>query len=411
MAPISPVEFLHWWQLGGDTAEKFIKRVILDGLDEIIQAESDFLAKIPKGRETANPIIKWGEEYAYPHQVKAQKTGTSLEIFGPLFGKPITEATARNLVRVGTILQQPGGAQVKVTNADGLAASPFTVEVTDYGNTTSTDDAAAVEYEIIGEPWSDFREPDEARGLDRFFRQVGTQIFAETLELGKTRQNTNVELVADEFVHQMNALLEKLRRQLAYTIYRARPYHDGSNYVYGLDVEDPTMCGLNTWPQLVNEEDPHEGTYNDVGGEISKTAIDDLVMNMFLAGTNFNQGNWKILVHPLVHSDMSDFDISYRRMDYDQKSVGPRVDTFRSKIGKEFEILPDLYQDKSILQIVRVDKLQYGYSKNDQPSRKELPTQGRFNRWLVSFQAYGLVARNPRLNIGTLYGIVPSALA
>jgi|GEM_PF-5140211 len=37
--------------------------------------------------------------------------------------------------------------------------------------------------------------------------------------------------------------------------------------------------------------------------------------------------------------------------------------------------------------------------------RKELPTQGRYQRWLISFQAYGLVARNPRANIGMIYGL------
>jgi hypothetical protein len=37
--------------------------------------------------------------------------------------------------------------------------------------------------------------------------------------------------------------------------------------------------------------------------------------------------------------------------------------------------------------------------------RQEIPTQGRYQRWLVSFQTYGVVARSPRANIGMIYGL------
>jgi hypothetical protein len=47
----------------------------------------------------------------------------------------------------------------------------------------------------------------------------------------------------------------------------------------------------------------------------------------------------------------------------------------------------------------------YGYYANDSLDRQEIPTQGRYQRWLISFQTYGLAARNPRANISMIYGL------
>ncbi len=54
------------------------------------------------------------------------------------------------------------------------------------------------------------------------------------------------------------------------------------------------------------------------------------------------------------------------------------------------------------------DAMNYGYFNQDKLDRKEIPTQGRYQRRLISFQTYGVVVRNPRFNIGMIYGLPTS---
>jgi hypothetical protein len=323
-----------------------------------------------------------------------------------LFGKDINTESVRKVLRPGTILERPSdGVQAKVLSVDGLTAT-----VEPYGNTILSDDASAVSWDIISEVWSDYRDASDPRSLDRIFREVGTQIHAETFEIPKTRKNTQYEVVANEVQHQTQALLDKLRRQLAYAVLRSRPYHDGSNYVYGNKTEEPTMCGICTWPTITQAEFTNPNVYvNKNNVALTKQDLDDLAKNLWLdENADFNQGDWHLVCHPLTHQYIHDFDISYRRMDKEDKAVGFQVDQFDSKIGKTFPILPDRYMRPDSLILVNFAKMEYGYFAGDKLSRKEIPTQGRYQRWLISFQTYGVVARNPRANIGMIYGLPTS---
>jgi hypothetical protein len=84
------------------------------------------------------------------------------------------------------------------------------------------------------------------------------------------------------------------------------------------------------------------------------------------------------------------------------------VDVFDSKIGKTFPIMNDPYMRPGTLVIVNLSEMSYGYYADDQLDRKEVETKGRFQEWLISFQTYGVVARNPRANIGMIYGLPQS---
>ncbi|HMK35318.1 MAG TPA: hypothetical protein VK463_09650, partial [Desulfomonilaceae bacterium] len=81
---------------------------------------------------------------------------------------------------------------------------------------------------------------------------------------------------------------------------------------------------------------------------------------------------------------------------------------FDAKIGKSFPILSDRYMRPDVLIMVNFDATSYGYFANDRLDRKEIPTQGRYQRWLISFQTYGVVVRGPRSNIGMIYGLPTS---
>ncbi len=236
---------------------------------------------------------------------------------------------------------------------------------------------------------------------------MGTQIHAETFEIPKTRKNTKYEVVGDEVRHQVDALMEKLRRQLAYAVLRSRPFHDGDNYVYGNKTPESTMCGLCTWPTITQAELANPNVFvNKSGQALGKQDLDDLVRDLWLDEmADYNKGDWWIVCHPLTHQFIQDFDLSYRRMGRQDGSVGFQVDEFHSKVGKSFPILSERYMRPDMLMVVNFDQFSYGYFNKDKPERKEIPTQGRYQRWLVSFQTYGVVARNPRSNIGMIYGL------
>jgi len=399
-------DFMKLWTQGDQESERKIQKILLEGLDKVVQGQSDVLAKIKVGSPVATPVVRWMEEWGYPAQVTAQLTGASMTFSGYLFGRQIDDEAIRKVIRPGTILERPSdGVQVKVGSLEGLTAT-----ATAYGNTALSDDAQAVGWDIISEVWSDYRDASDPRALDRIFREVGTQIHAETFEIPKTRKNTKYEIVANEVEHQMTALLEKLRRQLAYAVLRSRPYHDGANFVYGNKTEEPTMCGICTWPVITQAELSNPNVYVTKGAQpLTKTDLDNLARHLWLdEQADFNSGNWWIVCHPLTHQFIHDFDIAYRRMEKSDKGVGFQVDTFAAKIGKEFSILSDRYMRPDVLIMVNFDKFSYGYFAQDRLDRKEIPTQGRYQRWLISFQTYGVVARNPRSNIGMIYGLPTS---
>jgi hypothetical protein len=396
-------DFMDIWTEGDQKSEFKMKTVLLDGLDSVVQAQGDALSKIKLDRSIATPVVRWMEEWGYPSTVTARLIGNNLAFSGHLFGQPVNGDSLNKVIRDGTILERPrDGCQVKISSVDGLAAA-----VTAYGNTSLADDPGHTAWDIISEVWSDFRDASGPRSLERTFREVGTQIFAETFEIPKTRKNTKYEIVPYEPEHQIIALIAKLRRQLAYAVLRSRPFHDGSQFIWGNKTDEPTMCGLCTWPAVTHNELPNPNVYvNKNGQALTKVDLDNLVRQLWLdEHADYNKGDWWIVCHPSTHQFIQDFDICYRRIEKKDKTIGFHVDEFHSKIGKSFPILSERFIRPGVLIAVNFKAFKYGYYANDSLERQEIRTQGRYQRWLISFQTYGVVARNPRANIGMIYGL------
>jgi hypothetical protein len=407
----SQLDFLKLWTQNTADEERKMQKFLLTGLDRIVQSKSDILSKIKVGPSISNPIVRWMEENAYPHTVTVLWASTSTDgctLSGNLFGESATYANMIKVIRVGTILErQSDGVQIKVS---AVHASNLTFTAATYGSATSTSyDSSGVSWDVISEVWSDYKDADMTRALDRTWRRVGTQIHAESFEIPMTRENTRMELVADETSHQINELLEKMQRQIAYSVIRSKPYYN-SGYKFGDEVEESTMCGISTWPAVTQAETANTNVYvNASTAEISKNYLDNLIRNMWLdEHSDFNQGNWYILCHPNVHQFIVDLDISFREMKKDDKEIGFMVDTFGAKIGKKFPIISDRYMRPDVLHVCDLSKISYGYYQGDKLNRKELATQGRYRRWLISFQTYGTVVRKPRQSIGTIYGLATS---
>lgn len=404
------IDFMKLWQQSDQTSERKLQKFLLTGLDRITKSASDTLAKLKVGPSIATPVVRWMEQQDYPTSITGYWTTSSTDGFavsGYLFGEAASWSNMNKCIRVGTILERASdGAQVKVS---AIHASALTFTCATYGNSPTGYDSGPVQWDIISEPWSDYKDVDSTRALDFYFREVGTEIFAESFEIPKTRQNTKYEHTQNETEDQIKHLLEKLRRQMASALIRSRPYY-ASTYKYGNQTETSTLCGLHTWPAITQAEMANTNVYvNASTAEISKTYLDNLVKAMWLEeNSDFNTGDWWIACHPNVAQFIHDFEISYREKTESSTKAGFSIEKFDSKIGKTFPILVDPYFRPDVLQIVDFSKLQYGYYANDRLDRKELSTQGRYQRWLVSFQLYGLVVRKPRQSIGTIYGLATS---
>jgi hypothetical protein len=272
-------DFMKIWTQGDEDSEFRMKTVLLDGLDSVVQGQCDVLSKIKVDKPVANSVVRWMEELGYPSTVTAQLTGNTMVFSGYLFGRIINEESVRKVIRKGTILErQRGGCQVKISSVEGLTAA-----VSAYGNTVLADDLTPTEWDIISDAWSDCRDASSSRFLDRIPREVGTQIFAETFEIPKTRKNTKYLIISCEAEHQIIALIRKIRRQLAYAVLRSRPFHDGSQFVWGNKTEEPTMCGLCTWPIITQSESLNANVYVDKQRQIlTKSDLDSLIRHLWL---------------------------------------------------------------------------------------------------------------------------------
>jgi hypothetical protein len=409
---IGSINFLKLWTQS-DYDYK-LKKYVEMGLDRRIIESSGVLKKLEIGRPTSHPEVQWYEQESYAHAVTATLASTTMTFSGTLMGTSLASVTTagtqqlKNIIRVGTILERPSdGVQAKVTDITNLSgAGTYNVTVVAYGNTSLSNDTSAVSWEILTEPWKDATDMNQPRALDRERRKVGTEIFAEGFEIEKTRENTSMEVVGDEIKHQTMELIDKLNIQLSRAVIRQRPYYS-SGFKYGLSTQDPTLCGLSIWPEIVQAEASNPAVYvNLSSANLTKNNLDTLVKNMWLTeNADFDTGNWSIVCHPNTYQYMQNFDIAYMRETQDSKKIGISKTIFHSKIGKDFPIISDRHMRESELLVVNFTKCKYGYYKNDRLDIKELPTKGRYRQWLISFQAYGVVARNPRANIGKIYGI------
>jgi hypothetical protein len=289
-------------------------------------------------------------------------------------------------------------------------------DVASYDGSTiddSTDDDSAVTWEIIGERWSDWRDASHYRSLDRSFEKVGTQIFAEAFAIGKTRKHMSMEIVENEMLHQIEALLRKLRRRLARAVVVMQPYtSDGSTFTMSDEDEDATMAGLVYWFKKIQNDEANTEIYRDgpandgSTGDPTWDSVCDLTRGMRLSeGADFDTGNWKLLCHPNTWAHIALWENTTRRTDRTDKGVGYTVTEMMDDQGKVFPIVSDVYMPKGEIWCVDFSKLSYGYFTNDKMERQELPRSGRYFKWLISFQAYGLVCRMKRQALGRLYNL------
>lgn len=397
----------------GQVDERKLKKQLLPAMDARVQAENDTLKKIKVGKEVSTPVVRWKEMSEYVHRVTAQMTGSSTQLTftGGIYDQAVTTASLKDTIRVGTILQRPTDLMmVEVTDITGLASSPYTCVVQAWGGKTGSDDGAGVSWDIINELWGDYDEVGDPRALDFRFREVGTEIHEETFEIPWTRENTGYEHTNNEVQFQIAKLTAKMRRKLAYSVLRSAPRDSGGTPQWAIHNAKTTMRGLIEWPAYCNSEYSKAGSYFTMSDtELPKRKLDDLARELELGeNANFNMGDWWIICHPKVHEQINDYDAAYRQSEYSTEKSGYVVNKLLLSNGYEYPVMRDRYFPEGVLLMIDLSKCSYGYYKNDRMRTKEIATKGRFKQWMVTFQTYGTVVRDPRASIGMIYGIKTS---
>lgn len=418
MTQITDDYIFRLWEQGSSAEdERKLKKILAADIDVRAQKMCEVTNRLKKLPALDGPVFRWEEQWAYPTFISGQytdggggTTGTFRVNSGvKLFGQTISAALIKQVIREKTILERESdGVQMYCSDiSDVTGASPWDIVTIQHGDSTLTSDSGNVSWRIISEKWSDFKDVDHARGLDLIFREVGSQIFAEAMEFPETLMNTKYENRFNTFTYQKELLEEKLARQLAYSLLRGRPEYQSNAPVYGNKTQESQMCGLCQWPIITQAESSNTNVYqNKAGAALVKTDIDNLVRNLMLEEyADFGNGDWIVLCHPITHEYIHDFQISYRRTDEKSKGAGFYVDEIHTKIGKTFPVISTQYMRQSALLVVNLSKAGYGYYAGDTMHRKDIPTQGRYERWLMSFQTYGVVLRDPRANVAMIYGL------
>lgn len=76
-------------------------------------------------------------------------------------------------------------------------------------------------------------------------------------------------------------------------------FHDRTEFIWGNKTEEPTMCGLCTWPIVRHRElsNPHV-CVNKGGQPLSTADLDNLLRQLWLdEHADYNQGDWRIVCH------------------------------------------------------------------------------------------------------------------
>ena len=403
------IDFFKMWTQSGQDAERKMQKLLLTGLDTVMEESSTLASRIKREGLVANPRVRWMEEVQYGQAVTAQLATATLTITGYLQQAAVSQESIMRHIRVGTrLIRESDGVIAKVSAITGITdgSAPWACTVAGYGNTSLSDDSGPVTWRIVDEPFKDSTQVTDTRQLDRSFRDCGTQIWAESFEIFHTRKNTKYELIKNDPEHQLSALMDKMKMQLSNAMIHSLPYYD-SGWKYGDEVEDPTMTGLWGWAIIPQGQMANTNVYvNKSSAILVKEDLDDIVRNLWIdEHADYDKGSWIIACHPNVHAVIADWGDPYIRTERKDKGVGNSVKFFDSKIGKQFELVPDRYMLPGRVFVMNTDAFSYGYYNGDEPWRKKLETQDRNERWLITFQTYGLVARKPRQNIAALYNV------
>lgn len=418
MASSDIATFLQTWNQNSADARFKQQKFIEKGFDKIVERKSPLFARLKKGANKRNPEVTWYEELGFERKLTGNLSYNvdhyEIVFSGYAWNAALTAAVLAQHIQTDTSSGATMGGTVVMRDSDGAqfrvtALSSLTATVVEWGNTSSgsiTVDSAATTYTIIGYVSSDYDTVYEPKTLDRTARKCGTQIFKDYIEIPWTRSEMSMELIKDELMHQLQAVIERCHKDIAMSLINIFPYYS-SGYKYGLETQTSAVTGIISWPTIVQAEYANTNVYvNKSEVAIDTDDLNDLVYYNWLdEKADYNSGKWILACHPVTHQYISDEFLDHREFGMKETEIGYQVEHFRSKIGKTFPILADEYVPADKLLLLNTSALEWGwYGKQKIRVSQLAETKENATVKKVTGQFWGVKARKPR-QIGMIYGL------
>jgi hypothetical protein len=121
---------------------------------------------------------------------------------------------------------------------------------------------------------------------------------------------------------------------------------------------------------------------------------------------DFDKKGWIIACHPIQLRYMKLFDYGFRERSMDDKKTGMSVSEFEADNGKVFKVVKDWHYPASVMTIHNDSGVQWGYFKNYKMLMERLAIDATdVTKKKLSCMIWGTMFRNPRQNIGMIYGL------
>jgi len=406
-------EFGEVWEMDDADSVELQKKYVLEKLDQISEHKCPIFKRIKKGELVRNPKVKWLEENTYSNTITATLSSTTMTFSGNLLGAAITSEALKQHIHKYIVLRD--GMQCYCAADPDYTAK--TVTVAAHGNNSLSDDTGgAVTYRILGMRSSDLDTTFAPKFLNRKYRFCGTQISKYYCTITHSRRDMGMEVVGDEFAHQLAEIMSNITNQRAETGLLMEPVYSGGEYLTGLSDANPTMTGFLIWPKIVQAELSNTNVYvnmtdsdTGVAAPADTDTLNALVKSMWLdEKCDFQMGDWIIGMHPNTHHSLSDDFVDSRDWGMKETTLGYEVTHFHSKIGKTFELVSDPYVPEDILFVANMSKMKWGpYGKQELRIVTLAENEQNAITKKITFQDYGVVVRSPR-QIGMLYGLPTS---
>lgn len=393
------------WHSQDDVETRLKWKVLIEeGLDKIGEYRKNSLGeRIKKGTPLKVGTKQWLEEPQYSLRVTATSDGAgTLTFSGYIWGQSLTDGTdraeqiLRNHIQKEMVLERESdGVQVLIGDC---TYGSLTAAYTAHGNTgTLTADSAATTYRRVGQLSYDADTTHVPGLISPYFRYVGKQKFKLYIKLGETEQHSAYAHTKDILMHQFNARLEDMYDQLNMTKLHISPVYSGGEFKYSGQVEQSAMTGLCQWPRILYSEYADDDIYVDMDGNaITMSKLDDLVYaGMVNRMIDYNKGDWVAAMHPITHRYLSDEMREERRLTREENTIGFSVNKWHSKIGKDFELVSDLYLRPDQLMIVNMDSPEYGDFDGLGYQVETMPvTYADYTEKKIKFTKWGVMLRN-----------------
>ena len=400
--------YLKLWLQSDAASREAQQKFLMKGVETINAKASDVMRQINQGPDAWNLTVEWLDRRNTEYKFTGKLTTATLVLSGNLLGAAVTADSMKQHIRIGTILERPSdGLQVKVTATD-YANKQCTVAA--HGNSGAlSNDASPVRWDILGEAGSDYNTDHQPKSTAAVIRYVGTQIHEETFEAPETWLNSRFEEIQNNLQDQLRLIVQNIRTKIARSALRIAPVYN-SGYVTGHSVEAPTMTGLCQWPRILYAESANDNVYrNKNNNALSIDDLDNLVYYLEAdEGADYGQGRWALCYNSVQQKPIAELLSTYRRMSTADTVIGFTASAYAAKNGKTFQLIPDFHMPPGMILLVDLDACTWGYYANDRMHVKDLATQNRTIRKLISCQTYGVVLRKTRASIGAIYGLPQS---